>query len=77
MTDAERLYVQEVKKLPPDDRLRLAHRILQDLILEGEAFVEAISPHLTDLYGLGQEVWSGVDPDQYVSELRDEWERGK
>lgn len=32
---------------------------------------------LTDLYGLGKGVWSGVDPDQYVNELRDEWERGK
>ena len=28
-----------------------------------------------DAYGLGQEIWDGVDAQTYVNELRDEWER--
>lgn len=30
---------------------------------------------ILELEGLGAEVWDGVDPNQYVAELRDEWER--
>ncbi len=26
------------------------------------------------LYGLGKEIWEGVDPDEYVRELREGWE---
>jgi hypothetical protein len=29
---------------------------------------------ILDLAGLGRELWQGVDPVQYVRELRDEWE---
>jgi hypothetical protein len=28
-----------------------------------------------DAYGLGKEIWEGVDAQAYVNELRDEWER--
>ena len=28
---------------------------------------------LTDLRGLGREVWQDLDADRYVKELRDEW----
>ena len=28
-----------------------------------------------DAYGLGKEIWKGVDAQAYVNELRDEWER--
>ncbi len=28
---------------------------------------------ILELRGLGKEVWKGVDPSQYVNELRDEW----
>ena len=77
MTDAERLYLLQIKLLPRDDRLRLAHRILHDLVLEGDVAEAPGPPSLADLYGVGGDVWSGVDPDQYVNEIRDEWERGR
>lgn len=28
-----------------------------------------------DAYGLGKEIWEGIDAQEYVNELRDEWER--
>ena len=29
---------------------------------------------ITDLAGLGASVWEGIDVDEYLEELRDEWE---
>jgi hypothetical protein len=29
----------------------------------------------SDAYGLGKEIWEGIDPQAYVNELRDEWDR--
>ena len=28
-----------------------------------------------DLHGLGAEIWQGIDAQQYVNEMRDEWDR--
>jgi hypothetical protein len=32
---------------------------------------------LTDLKGLGKEIWKGVDAQEYVDELRSEWQPKK
>lgn len=33
-------------------------------------------PHkLTELAGLGAELWQGINPDEYVRNLRDDWKR--
>ena len=29
---------------------------------------------LLELRGLGKEIWEGVDPVQYINELRDDWD---
>ena len=29
---------------------------------------------LTELQGLGKEIWQGVDAQEYINELRDEWD---
>jgi len=29
---------------------------------------------ITDLRGLGKEIWAGVDPDEYVAQERDSWD---
>lgn len=28
-----------------------------------------------DAYGLGKEIWGGIDAQEYVNRMRDEWER--
>lgn len=30
---------------------------------------------LTELRGLGKEVWAGIDAQEYVNEMRDEWDQ--
>ena len=32
-------------------------------------------PDWADAYGIDRELWAGVDAQQYVNRLRDEWER--
>ena len=68
MLAVEKLYITRIRKLPPTDRLRLLTLIAQDLQLPTKT-----NHQLSELRGLGKEIWQGVDAQQYVSELRSEW----
>lgn len=45
------------------------------VVVLGPAQETAKKVHWRDLYGLGKEIWSGMDAQEYVNRLRDEWER--
>ncbi|MCX7969608.1 MAG: hypothetical protein N3B10_14130 [Armatimonadetes bacterium] len=69
----EELYEQQIKPRPKDERLKLLAMIAQDLA--AEAKVEEQPKHsLLELEGLGAEIWQGIDAQEYVNELRKEWE---
>jgi hypothetical protein len=71
-TKAQALYESQVRKLPPRERLRLVELITRDLAdAEDE---EATRPSILELRGLGAEIWRDVDAQEYVDDLRDEWE---
>ena len=41
----------------------------------GEAKTETVKKRsLLELEGLGAEIWEGIDAQEYVNELRNEWE---
>lgn len=64
------LYEKYIRPLPTPERRRLAEMISRDI-----ADVSTSSQRsLLQLERLGQHLWQGVDPQQYVNELRDEWE---
>ena len=69
----EEIYEQHIKPLPPSDRLRLLARIAQDLG-EQTAAEPPQQRSLLELEGLGAEIWQGIDAQQYVNELRKEWD---
>lgn len=70
---ADEIYEQHVKQLPPAERLRLADMITQDITEATES--ESESAHsIMELHGLGAEIWDGVDAQEYVNELRKEWD---
>jgi hypothetical protein len=73
-TEVNQIYEQQIKPLPRALRLQLLARIAQDLAVADETDDEPQST-LLDLEGLGAEIWQGVDAQQYVNELRDEWDR--
>lgn len=71
MQTAEEIYEQYVKPLPNNEKLRLIARVSGDLA-DGET--ERTKRSIMELHGLGKELWKGIDAQQYVNELRDEWE---
>lgn len=70
MLAVEALYIQEIRGLSPADRLQLLALIAQDLVQSPAK----TSHRITELRGLGKEIWAGIDAQQYVSELRSEWD---
>jgi hypothetical protein len=75
LTDAaiERLYAEHIQTLPVEDRLRLLAVIARDLATP-ETTQPPAERSLLELEGLGAELWQGIEAQQYVDQLRDEWE---
>jgi hypothetical protein len=65
----EDIYDQHVRALPLAKRLQLAERIVADAAAEAEP-----RRSLLELEGLGAQLWHGVDADEHVNALRDEWD---
>lgn len=71
MQTVEEIYQQYIKPLPDREKLRLIAKVSNDL---AETETEKPKRSLLELEGLGKEVWKGVDAQEYVNELRNEWE---
>jgi hypothetical protein len=70
---ADEIYEQHVKQLPPAEQLRLAEMITQDITETMESKTKPMRS-LLELEGLGAEIWEGIDAQEYVNELRKEWD---
>ncbi len=71
------LYEDKIKRRSIKERLQIAHWILHDLTTAEETgVVAAAHPRrsLLELEGLGVEIWEGVEAQEYVDELRSEWD---
>jgi hypothetical protein len=64
--------IQEAQKLSVEEREQLA----QALQLMSQVTPQKITKkhRLSDLRGLGAEIWKDVDAQEYVNELREEWD---
>ncbi|MGI8788159.1 MAG: hypothetical protein ACR2HG_10400 [Pyrinomonadaceae bacterium] len=71
MQTAEEIYQQYIKPLPNIEKLRLIAKVSSDL---AESETEKPKRSLLELEGLGKEIWNGIDAQEYVDELRNEWE---
>jgi hypothetical protein len=69
----DRLYEQHLRFLPDIEQLRLVERIVQG-IAEHHEDDGPVPRDIMELHGKGAEVWRGVDAEEYVEELRNEWE---
>lgn len=72
MQTIEEIYQQYIKPLPNSEKLRLLAKVSIDL-----AETETEKPKkrsLLELESLGKEIWEGIDAQEYVNELRNEWE---
>lgn len=71
MQTVEEIYQQYIKPLPNKEKLRLLAKVSNDL---AETEIEKPKRSLLELEGLGKEIWEGIDAQEYVNELRNEWE---
>lgn len=63
--------IQEIPKLSTQERKDLIHLLV-------DALAEASEPKthsLSELRGLGADIWEGIDAQVYVNQLRDEWDQ--
>jgi hypothetical protein len=70
----EELYDRYVKRLPPSERLRLITMTAQDLAQQTDTTEGHTERSLLELEGLGAEIWKGIDAQDYVNRLREEWD---
>ncbi len=62
--------IQEARSLPPDELKELMRALI-------EMMPEDAAPRqrsITELRGLGKELWQGMDAQAYVNQLRSEWD---
>ena len=65
--------VREVRALPVDERKRLIGLIV-DTLTEPEPSPGKKKRSILEFEGLGAEIWEGIDVEEYVNQLRDEWD---
>ncbi|MDQ7024418.1 MAG: hypothetical protein Q9P44_02545 [Anaerolineae bacterium] len=68
MTVAEIL--EQAKTLSPQERKELVKLLVDSL----DTFTPHQKRRLSELRGLGKEIWQGIDAQSYVDEMRDEWD---
>ena len=69
---AQIVYESQVKSLSANERLQLIELITHDL---RETMGGSEGHSILELHGLGAEIWKGIDAQEYVDELRDEWDQ--
>jgi hypothetical protein len=62
--------MQQAKSLSLQERRELV-KLLNDSLQQVE---EPKKHSILELAGLGAEVWQGIDPQEYINQLRSEWD---
>jgi hypothetical protein len=71
----EELYEQHIRPMSTVEKLRLVSMITQQLVAEPAMVEDVEKPKhsIMELHGLGAEIWQGVDAQEYINQLREEW----
>ena len=73
-TNIETIYQQYIKPLSHDEQLKLLAKMAEELANGRETKEPTKKRSIMELHGLGAEIWEGIDAQEYVNELRNEWE---
>lgn len=73
-TNIEIIYQQHIKPLSYDEQLKLLAKMAEELANDKKENEQLKKRSLLELEGLGAEIWEGIDAQEYVDELRNEWE---
>ena len=75
MREVEEIYARHIKPLPRAERLQLLEKISQGLSEQGEEHIAATPKRsIMELHGLGKEIWGSIDAQEYLDQLRAEWD---
>jgi hypothetical protein len=69
--DINEIYTRHIRPLSAEDRKRLLALLTRDLRASPD---EQKTRSLMELEGVGAELWEGVDAQEYVNKLREEWD---
>lgn len=66
----ERKIIEEIRSLPVQQQKKIL-----DIVRILKAGIEATHKehNITELKGCGKEIWEGIDAQEYVNKLREEW----
>ncbi len=73
-TNIETIYQLHIKPLSQDEQLKLLAKMAEELANGKEKIEMTKKRSIMELHGLGAEIWEGVDAQEYVNELHNEWE---
>lgn len=73
-SNIELIYQQHIKPLSNEDQLQLLAEMAKGLANGKNISEKSPKRSIMELHGLGAEIWEGIDPDEYINEMRDEWE---
>lgn len=64
--------LHQASTLSAQDRKELVKLLVDSLDLAESP--QAQQHHITELRGLGKEIWEGIDAQEYINKLRHEWD---
>ncbi len=68
----EELYERHIRPLTLEQKLYLLAKIAEQLAAEHTS-AHLQKQSIMELHGLGAEIWKGIDAQEYVNQLRAEW----
>jgi hypothetical protein len=68
------IYDQHIRPLTDEQRLQLLALIAQELANRSTTLAPPRRRSILELEGLGKEIWTGIDAQEYVDKLRAEWD---
>mgnify|MGYP001564103947 FL=1 len=63
--------IEEIKDIPVQEQKKILDIVR---FLKTGIKTSRKSHNISELRGCGKEIWKGIDPQKYVSKLREEWE---
>lgn len=65
--------VKQIPRLSAEERTRLI-RVIADSLLEGDESRPRKKHSILEFEGVGAEIWQDIDSDEYLRQLRSEWD---
>ena len=67
--------MREAEMLSVEERRELIKSLVDTLATETEIPKSSAAHRFMELRGLGKEIWEGIDAQEYVDQMRNEWDR--